>query len=241
MKCLLADSLFEIIGLAEKDVSWNLFQTQNDEKPIAQTVTIHEISHNQFEISISANEKFCVSGSAKYISYILNEKLFEVCAEVLFKNGVIHLHSSFVFYNDQAILFIGPSGIGKTTQAELWRDHLGATIANGDVTLIRNVGGVWTAFGAPIHGSSPYCENMQAPIVAVVALSQSEENHLERMNGYEALCFCMKEIYRPEMAEETQEILMDTMDGFFSEIPVYHMSCRPDKDSVMLVKNELNM
>ena len=171
--------------------------------------------------------------------HIFDDVVYRLCMEVLITKPVLHFHSSFVMYIDQAILFTGPSGIGKTTQAELWRDYEDAIIVNGDVTLIRKIDDVWRAFGAPIHGSSPYCENMDAPIAAIIVLKQAEENQLIRLDAFTALGECFPEIYRPEMSDETYEILLDTVDALFSEIPVYQLSCRPDRESVELVKQTL--
>lgn len=100
-------------------------------------------------------------------------------------------------------------GIGKTTQAELWRDYRGGLIVNGDASLIRKVDDVWQAFGTPVHGSSPYCENRQAPIAALIALRQGKENRMERLDGYEALRFCLPELYRPKMEPETEEVVLE--------------------------------
>ena len=166
------------------------------------------------------------------------EGCYRACINVIMPQGVLHLHSSYVLYQGKAILFTGPSGIGKTTQAELWRDYADGLIVNGDVALIRKVDGVWTAFGTPIHGSSPYCENRQAPIVALIRLDQGKENMLEPMNGYKALTTCLPEFYHPKLEPETEEVFWHTIDEFFSEIPVYHMTCRPDREAVELVKNE---
>ena len=171
-------------------------------------------------------------------SSLTEQQVYRFCANILLSKGVLHLHSSFVLYRDKAIIFTGPSGIGKTTQAELWRDYEDGLIVNGDAALIRKVDGVWTAFGTPIHGSSPYCENRQAPIVALIRLDQGEENVLEPVGGYEALTTCLPEFYHPKLDSETEEIFWHTVDEFFSEIPVYHLTCRPDRESVELVKNK---
>ena len=100
----------------------------------------------------------------------LEDNLYHLCANVLLTKGVLHLHSSFVLYKDKALVFTGPSGIGKTTQAELWRDYQGALIVNGDACLLRRMEDGWHAFGTPVHGSSPYCENREAPLSALVVL-----------------------------------------------------------------------
>ena len=171
--------------------------------------------------------------------YWTEQQVYRLCANILLSKGALHLHCSNILYHGKAILFTGPSGIGKTTQAELTVERCVGLIVNGDAALLRKVYGVWTAFGTPIHGSSPYCENRQAPIVALIRLDQGEENVLEPVGGYEALTTCLPEFYHPKLDSETEEIFWHTIDEFFSEIPVYHLTCRPDREAVELVKNKL--
>ena len=158
------------------------------------------------------------------------------CANLLLTKSVLHLHSSFVLYNGQALVFTGPSGIGKTTQAELWRDFQGAEIINGDACLLRELEDGWHAFGTPVHGSSPYCENKDAPLAALVALEQGPENRLERLDSFAALTACLPEFYRPQMDPATQDIFWGAVDSLFRKTPVYRLVCRPDRDATELVK-----
>lgn len=172
-----------------------------------------------------------LSGNDVFYKYVLNKFL---------KIGILHLHSSFVLYQDKALLFTGPSGIGKTTQAELWRDFQGARIINGDAALLRQLDdGKWWAFGTPVHGSSPYCENEQAPIVALVMLKQGKENELAKLDSFSAVTSCLPEFYRPQMDEETAEVFWKSVDSLFREVPVYRLTCRPDREATELVKQEL--
>ena len=169
----------------------------------------------------------------------IENALYRVCAITFLKGGILHLHCSFVLFQDKALLFTGPSGIGKTTQAELWRDYQGALIVNGDAALLRRMEEGWWAFGTPVHGSSPYCENRQAPMVGLVALEQGPENRLTRLDDFQALTSCLPEFYRPQMDRETEEVFWNSVDSLFREVPVYRLTCRPDREATELVKREL--
>ena len=51
--------------------------------------------------------------------------------------GCYILHCTFLDYRGQAILFSGPSGIGKSTHANLWCRHIpGTQVLNGDRALL---------------------------------------------------------------------------------------------------------
>ena len=168
------------------------------------------------------------------------EVIYSYCVDKLIKNQVLHFHSSFIIYKSQAVLFTGPSGIGKTTQAELWEKYRKALIVNGDVSLIRKREGKYRAYGCPLHGSSPYCENMDAPLLAIIVLEQAAKNKFSRLKPYDAVCACVPEIYRPpNMDFEMEEILWKSINDLLSEIPVYKLCCRPDEDAVQLVEQAL--
>ena len=155
------------------------------------------------------------------------------------RRRMIQLHASLVDWQGRGILFLGPSGIGKTTQAELWRDFQGALIVNGDACLLRRMEDGWHAFGTPVHGSSPYCENREAPLSALVVLKQGKENRLERLDAFSALSECLPEFYRPRMDPKTEDTFWKAADSLFREIPVYKLTCRPDREATELVKETI--
>lgn len=59
--------------------------------------------------------------------------LFDIFADV----GMLVLHSAYIVTRGgEGILFSGPSGIGKSTQAALWERFAGARTVNGDRALV---------------------------------------------------------------------------------------------------------
>lgn len=50
---------------------------------------------------------------------------------------MIQFHSSLIDYQGRGLMFLGPSGIGKTTQAELWNQYRNALIINGDIVFVQ--------------------------------------------------------------------------------------------------------
>ena len=149
------------------------------------------------------------------------------------------LHSSLVDFDGKGIMFVGPSGIGKTTQAELWMKYRDAVIINGDMALIREEEDGFTGYGCPWHGSSPYCENRQVPLCGIIVLEQAKENRIERLSGVTLIERMMNNIFLPHWYPRGVEAAMETVDHLLSKVPVYLMKCRPDEEAVEMAEGVL--
>ena len=160
--------------------------------------------------------------------------LAAICSRFSYFDTVL-VHSAVVDYQGQGVLFVGPSGIGKTTQAELWARHMGAQIINGDKGLLRRFPeGEIVACGLPWKGSSPYCLNRNVPVKAVVALRQSRENRIRRLRPLECMEFFLPHIFLPHWDEECMNRALDTASDFIEQLPIYLLECRPDQEAVGL-------
>lgn len=96
------------------------------------------------------------------------------------KRGTHILHSCFLHYKGQAILFSGPSGIGKSTHAHLWCQYIEDThVVNGDRCLIyQNEEGEYVASAWPVCGSSGICLTETYPLKAIVFMGQAPNNEV---------------------------------------------------------------
>lgn len=169
----------------------------------------------------------------------LEEALIAAIMTHLSTRGGLMLHTSLVDYQGKGILFVGPSGIGKTTQAELWMKYRDAIIINGDMALVGEKDGSFTGYGCPWHGSSPYCENRQVPLAGIIVLEQAKENTLERLHGVTMIERMMRNIFLPHWYQKGAEAAMETVDHLLSTVPVYLLKCRPDEEAVAMVERAL--
>lgn len=152
------------------------------------------------------------------------------------KHKMIQMHSSLVSYQDQGIMFLGPSGIGKTTQAELWNRYRDALIINGDIVFVQETADGFLGWGTPWHGSSPYCENTSVPVAAMVVLKQAKENSIRELTGFEKVTEVSNSVFYPQWLEGGMELCLETLDHLLKKVPVYELSCRPDEDAVRLTE-----
>ncbi len=161
---------------------------------------------------------------------------FEEIASVSQKAVV---HASFIIKNGNAVLFTAPSGVGKSTQADLWEKYADAEIINGDKALVFVSGGVVYAGGLPFSGSSGICKNKTAPLRAIICLSQAKENKLSRLSVTEATVSVLRGCYLPAENEKISENVINTVGEVCGLVPAYKLECLPYESAVRILENEL--
>lgn len=169
---------------------------------------------------------------------------FNIWNYMAFENPLLYyqaflLHSSFISWQNNGILFTAPSGTGKSTQADLWKKYEDADIYNGDRTIIRKIEGKYYGFGSPYAGSSGIYRNESAPIKAIVVIEQGPDNVIRRLHGREAFLPLFRETLMNTWNKEYMEKMTDLLMDAACQIPIYHLSCRPDQGAVNTVKNEI--
>lgn len=152
---------------------------------------------------------------------------------------MIQFHSSLIDYQGHGLMFLGPSGIGKTTQAELWNQYRDALIISGDIVFVQETEEAFLGWGTPWHGSSPYCENTNVPVDALIILKQAPENSIRKLEGFEKVTAVSNSVFYPRWLENGMELCLETLDHLLSKIPVYELSCRPDEEAVELTEKTI--
>lgn len=115
---------------------------------------------------------------------MINDTVFLSCLSLerhLAPLGCYILHCSYLDYKGEAILFSGPSGIGKSTHSNLWVKNIeGCKILNGDRGLLvpRADGSGYDVCGWPVCGTSGICFNERRPVRAIIFIEQAAENRL---------------------------------------------------------------
>lgn len=159
--------------------------------------------------------------------------------QLLLERSTLILHASCVIYKEKAILFSGPSGIGKSTQAQLWQQHRNATIINGDRCLIYEKDGIYHAASHLYCGSSGIAEGQSAPINAIVLLDQGVDNiitHASPIGAFQRVLHqCAYEVSEPSQLQTA----IDLVAKLVSQVTVFQYQCRRDESSVIELENVL--
>ncbi len=152
---------------------------------------------------------------------------------------ILLFHASYISIGGEAVLFTAQCGVGKSTQAELWRKYMDAEVINGDKAGVSvEEDGVF-AHGLPFCGTSGICKNKSLPLKAIVLLSQAPENKINRVTGIQAIQSLMGNIYLDFVAPGETQQCVDTLIDLLSKVPVYHLQCTPDQRAVETLVEEL--
>ena len=149
------------------------------------------------------------------------------------------LHSSYVKTEQGALLFPGEARVGKSTQAMLWARYRGAKIVNGDRAVIGMERGQAMAYGVPLVGSGLICQNISAPLRAVVVVRQGEENSVVRLTGPRAVAAVGANLAIDRWRAGEYATALSILEQILADVPVYQLSCTPDEGAVQALEKVL--
>lgn len=246
-------------GYVSFEKPWNKFlqsyNENNDEtSEVSSVELLNEKMENPLEIYHVGNAKYFFrynntillsdySWKRCHIIFREFEDIDFMLSKIFYTHAVQHhmiqFHSSLIDYQGHGLMFLGPSGIGKTTQAELWNKYRDALIINGDIVFVQETEEAFLGWGTPWHGSSPYCENTNVPVEALIILKQAPENSIRKLEGFEKVTAVSNSVFYPRWLENGMELCLETLDHLLSKIPVYELSCRPDEEAVELTEKTI--
>lgn len=251
----------ELTGFSQLEV-WNKWKNfQSNQKETANCKLIYPAYSNSnylLEISrlhIDSNLEIFVKYKGSFMALDDNWKIgcifsdgnkeaFNVFTNQIFythaiQRRIIQFHSSLIDMQGRGLMFLGPSGIGKTTQAELWNRYRDALIINGDIVFVQETEGSFLGWGTPWHGSSPYCENASVPVDALIVLKQAPENSIRELTGFEKVTAVSNSVFYPTWLENGMELCLDVLNHLLRALPVYELACRPDEEAVALTEKTI--
>lgn len=181
----------------------------------------------------------CLPEGARWVSELHNSFFCIDFESLLIHKDRLCLHASCVDTPWGGLLFSGPSGIGKSTQAELWCRHRRAKQINGDRPILSKGKDGWLAWGSPYAGSSKCHLNESCPVTAIVMLQQAKECSLQRLDKKEAFRSVWSGMTIHSWDREFVEKAFELTKGLIETVPVFKFSCTPDENAVNYLEDEL--
>lgn len=201
---------------------------KEDDRPYA----VGRLKEDRETVEYLARDRMFFSESQNCVSHIALE-------EILLRFDRLILHAALVETQWGGLLFSGPPGIGKSTQAALWEREEGAVQLNGDRPILSRDSGGWTAWGSPYAGSSRCFVNRGAPVRAVVMLEQGPVCRLTRL----PLAAAFQRLYAQTTVNAWNPAYVSRVCALLTqlaeEIPIYHLICTPDRRAVACLRDRL--
>ena len=165
--------------------------------------------------------------------------IYRHIAELLPLENRIVMHGVALKYKDNGYLFVAPSGIGKTTHANLWKKYLGeeVQIINGDKPILE-----FTSNGIILH-SNPWCgkegvyTKTTAKLNAICLIGRGKICSIEKADFLFNLDKMLNQIYMPQ----NQSSLDKTIEYInnLSEVDTYQLKCDISKHAFVLSYKKL--
>ena len=165
----------------------------------------------------------------------LNNALMVMFAMATADKQTALFHSSVVSYQNKAYMFLGHSGTGKSTHSSLWLKHIeGTELMNDDNPVVRVIDGQARVYGSPWSGKTPCYRNVEAPLGAIVELSQAPFNRIRRLGALEAYVAIFSSVSGKRWDKRQAEGLFQTENMLVSLGRVFHLECLPDEAAARL-------
>lgn len=130
-------------------------------------------------------------------------------AEEISEYNAFVMHGAVIGLNNQAYIFSGRSGVGKTTHIRKWLKNIpNSVVINGDKPFIYKDDKEFMACGSPWSGKENMNTNVAMPIKAITFLERAEENYIQRILFSEAFPLLYQQVYRSMDGNKIKKTLM---------------------------------
>ena len=222
------EDCFSILDKEDGDIEVREFYPDLDHREKVYAIGSYDLKHHKVSIRYLEAGRSHLNQSDNCFYHIALEKM-------LLQERRMILHSCCVVSDYGGICFSGDSGIGKSTQGDLWMRYKHADIINGDRTILYKREGRWLGAGSPYAGSSRVYKNEKVAMRAIVMLQQSRENKIRRLKSGEAFLRIYRQITVNGWDRDFVNQVITMIEELIADLPVYELSCTPDERAVNLL------
>ena len=156
------------------------------------------------------------------------------------QHRVVALHSASILYNNRLWLFSAPSGTGKSTHTNLWKELFQTPIINGDINLITLQHGQPTVCGNPWHGTSGIFDTRDYPLGGVILLKQGSQNIVTNLTKDQKELFLLHRCITPTWTSALLDKNHDIIKKICPHIHVTTLTCTQNTSAVHCCKEAID-
>lgn len=169
-------------------------------------------------------------------AYALSNALLSAYTFAAVRHHILIVHASVIVWHDRGWLFLGPSGTGKSTHANLWLQHIaGSSLLNDDTAAVRRTEtGEVRVYGTPWSGKTPCYINRHYPVQAFVRIRQHKVNAIRQEDPIHAFSSLFGATSQLGWNDGLQECNLQEIEQIVRDKPVYLLQCLPDRAAAEL-------
>lgn len=146
---------------------------------------------------------------------------------LLNQHGGLYVHAASILRDSAAVLFLGRSGVGKSTLSTL-AARQGDTVLSDDRTVLRIERGRCVAYGTPFHGTARHWAAKCAPVRALCFLEQAADSRAERLGVAETATRLAAVSFGPFWSRTGMDEVLCQCELVARAVPAFAFRFRPD-------------
>jgi hypothetical protein len=151
----------------------------------------------------------------------------------------IMLHCCGIDAQGQGLVFIGKSGIGKSTMARLWQQTGSATVLNDDRIIVRDRDDQFALYGTPWHGDVTQVSAGSVPLHKLFFLRQATTNSLRKLSCLETVSRLIVASFAPLWDKPAMEFTLAFCEQIARTVVAYELDFVPDESVLDCIREVL--
>jgi hypothetical protein len=227
--------------LFEADLTWGLYKGKKADTHRETIMTVpalkkgrHARVFAEFDDNFRNGTVYTRKAEEHYFFYPFLEVL---TINLLAEGKGALLHACCIDDNGEGYLFLGQSGAGKSTMANLWNEESGITVLSDDRVLLSMTEQGLTAYGTPWHGTEKYAVNARVPVSKIFFISHADKNSVLPVNGITAVSELVRNAFLPFWDRDRMEYSTEFLIQASQNARLFSLGVYPDIKIIDLVRN----
>lgn len=222
----------------EADRTWGLYKRQKAGKNEVLIMTIPSLKGRGIKLFAEFDKDF--RNGTVHIDKSCEHYFFYPFLEVLTINLLGHgrgvlFHACCVEDDGRGYLFLGQSGSGKSTMANLWNTETGVRILSDDRVIVNGLR--VTAYGTPWHGTANYAMNRSVPVKKIFFISHAQKNNAAKIKGIKSVSELARNAFLPFWDKTAMEYSTEFLIRISQDAELFEMGFSPDKKVIDFVRS----
>lgn len=168
-----------------------------------------------------------------FLGYPLDELLM---VNLLCRKRGMMVHGCGIVENGNGLLFLGQSGAGKSTIANLYKKQ-NVVVLSDDRIIVRYLDGKFYIFGTPWHGNADVSNPGRAPLKSIFFIEHGNVNRINKLGEGDLVSRLVSTSFVPFWNKKGMEYTLSFCARIGSEIPVYVLKFLPDEKIIGFIEN----